>query len=171
VAYLFRLDYDKTKSKLSNIAPSKAAAANQPKAISKRTLSPRPQVVSGSRQDDVEEEVDYDYDELRAEAAVYAKLRSEAFQKAAAARNQKQWQLASYYAQQGQMHTEKMKDANRRAAEMTFKIKNKGRPSDTLDLHNLHVDEALQVLMETLHNYKGRTVMFDVIFPLMSPTQ
>ena len=85
-----------------------------------------------------------------------------------------------------------MKEANRRAAEMTFKIKleppsihlyvqltsypfvypfinasvhlscnffihlsrNKGRPDNTLDLHCLHVDEALQALAE---KFRGLT--------------
>ena len=40
------------------------------------------------------------YNNLRAEAALHAKLRAENFQKAAHARSKKQWELASYYAQQ-----------------------------------------------------------------------
>lgn len=40
------------------------------------------------------------YDDLRAEAALHAKLRSEAFQKAARARSLKQGEVASFYAQQ-----------------------------------------------------------------------
>lgn len=40
------------------------------------------------------------YDNLRAEAALHAKLRAESFQKAAKAHGQKQFQLAQYYAQQ-----------------------------------------------------------------------
>lgn len=40
------------------------------------------------------------YEEIRAEAAVHAKLRVESFQKAAEARNKKQGDLAVFYAQQ-----------------------------------------------------------------------
>ena len=39
------------------------------------------------------------YDELRAEAALHAKLRAENFQKAAKARGQKQWEVAQFFAQ------------------------------------------------------------------------
>ena len=42
----------------------------------------------------------YDYNDLRAEAAIHAKLRAEAFQKAAEARGRKQGELAMHYAQQ-----------------------------------------------------------------------
>ena len=40
------------------------------------------------------------YIELRAEAALHAKLRAENFMKAAHARGQKQWEVAQYYAHQ-----------------------------------------------------------------------
>lgn len=40
------------------------------------------------------------YDDLRAEAALHAKLRTEAFKKAAMARSRKQGDVAQYYAQQ-----------------------------------------------------------------------
>ena len=43
------------------------------------------------------------YRDLRAEATLHAKLRAEAFQKAAHARSMKQGQIASYYAQQVQL--------------------------------------------------------------------
>ena len=43
---------------------------------------------------------DPSYNDLRAEAAVHAKLRAENFQKAAHARSKKQFQVAVYYAQQ-----------------------------------------------------------------------
>lgn len=43
---------------------------------------------------------DPSYDDLRAEAALHAKLRAESFQKAAHARSKKQYQLAVYYAQE-----------------------------------------------------------------------
>lgn len=42
----------------------------------------------------------FDYNELRTEAAVHARLRSEAFQKAAEAKGKKQGDLAVFYAQQ-----------------------------------------------------------------------
>ena len=40
------------------------------------------------------------YDDLRAEAALHANLRAEAFHKAAHARSRKQGEIATYYAQQ-----------------------------------------------------------------------
>ena len=40
------------------------------------------------------------YNDMRAEAAVHAKMRAESFQKAAHARTKKQFQVALYYAQQ-----------------------------------------------------------------------
>jgi NEDD4-binding protein 2 len=40
------------------------------------------------------------YLELRAEAALHAKLRAESFMKAAHARSKKQYEVAQYYAQQ-----------------------------------------------------------------------
>lgn len=46
------------------------------------------------------------YDDLRAEAALHAKLRSEAFQKAARARSLKQGEVASFYAQQVRKHVQ-----------------------------------------------------------------
>ena len=92
------------------------------------------------------------YDDLRAEAALHAKLRSEAFQKAAHARSLRQGEVAFFYAQQvraernwcllkdigvisplppslppslcgqGHSHTEKMKEANMRAADLILKL-------------------------------------------------
>ncbi len=62
--------------------------------------------MASSRQEVVDfasvEEDDYQpsYDELRAEAALHAKLRAESFQKAAKAHGQKQYSLAQFYAQQ-----------------------------------------------------------------------
>lgn len=75
------------------------------------------------------------YDDLRAEAALHAQMRAEAFQKASHAWRKKQGELAAFYAQQvcllplpipvfhdpfpipqGHMHTERMNEANERAA-------------------------------------------------------
>ena len=49
---------------------------------------------------DDEKEEQTSYLELRAEAALHAKLRAENFMKAAHARGRKQWEVAQYYAQQ-----------------------------------------------------------------------
>lgn len=88
------------------------------------------------------------YNNLRAEAALHAKLRAENFQKAAHARSKKQWELASYYAQQGHMHTDKTKEANNRAAGFILTLNQD--MSDTLDMHGLHVNEALEALKEKI---------------------
>ena len=63
--------------------------------------------------------LEIDCAELRAEAAVHAQLRNEAFQKAHAAYAKKQGELAGYHASQGHRHEKMMREANRRAAEIT----------------------------------------------------
>jgi NEDD4-binding protein 2 len=96
-----------------------------------------------------------EYRDYRAEAQQHANLRHEAFQKAAKAWRGKQKDLASYYAQQGREHSVKMEEANRRAAGLIFH-KNASRHSgNTIDLHGLHVDEALQVLAEKMRESSG----------------
>ena len=55
---------------------------------------------SGLEKEDEEDKHGPSYIELRAEAAIHAKLRAETFMKAAQARGQKQWEVAQYYTQQ-----------------------------------------------------------------------
>ena len=55
---------------------------------------------ASSLQADQQQQQQSSYIELRAEAALHAKLRAENFMKAAHARAKKQWEVALYYAQQ-----------------------------------------------------------------------
>lgn len=60
---------------------------------------------------------DPDYVDYRAEASAHYKLRHQFFQKAADAYRRGMRSLASFYSQQGHLHTEKLKEANGRAAD------------------------------------------------------
>lgn len=90
------------------------------------------------------------YRDFRAEAYQHHKLRDECFKKAALAFSNKQGQLAQFYAQQGRVHTQKMKEANARAAALILDQTNEGTDENTIDLHGLHVNEAIEVLQNLL---------------------
>ena len=60
------------------------------------------------------------YVDFRAEAQLHAKQREECLRKAAEAFAKKQGELSQYYLHQGQLHTEKMHEANRRASAKIF---------------------------------------------------
>ncbi|KXJ22434.1 NEDD4-binding protein 2 [Exaiptasia diaphana] len=92
-----------------------------------------------------------DYMDFRGEANMHYKLRDECFKKAALAFAQKQGELAQFYASQGHLHTEKIKEANNRAAAKILEHKNADNNPFVLDLHGLHVPEALQALGERLN--------------------
>jgi len=90
------------------------------------------------------------YLDYRAEAFQHYKLRDECFKKAALAFSKKQGQLAQFYAQQGHMHTEKIKEANARAAALILDQTNELTDENTIDLHGLHVTEAVEALESML---------------------
>ncbi|EDO49717.1 predicted protein, partial [Nematostella vectensis] len=91
-----------------------------------------------------------EYADFRAEAAIHYQLRDECFKKAALAFSKKQGQLAQFYASQGRIHSEKIKQANDRAAARILENTNTGHDKYSLDLHGLHVTEALRALSERL---------------------
>ncbi|XP_041485019.1 uncharacterized protein LOC121431528 [Lytechinus variegatus] len=90
------------------------------------------------------------YEDYRAEATLHFKQRDECFKKAAKAYHSGQKELAVYYSNQGRLHSMKLKEANRRAAEMMLKQRKHETGANKLDLHNLHVEEALEALQEVL---------------------
>ncbi|XP_022086198.1 uncharacterized protein LOC110976861 [Acanthaster planci] len=102
-----------------------------------------------------------DYQDYRGEATMHYRLRHEAFQKAAAAYNRGQKELASFYSQQGHLHTEKLKAANKRASEAILSSKNALFNDNTLDLHGLHVDEALLILKQVLSDKEAELAAHD----------
>ncbi|XP_058949997.2 uncharacterized protein [Pocillopora verrucosa] len=93
---------------------------------------------------------DPSYLDYRAEAFQHYNLRDECFKKAALAFSKKQGQLAQFYAQQGHLHTEKIKEANARAAALILDQKNELTDDNTIDLHGLHVTEAIEALENML---------------------
>lgn len=100
-------------------------------------------VVSKDYQDGAEPE----YEDYRGEANIHFRLRHECFQKAREAYRRGLKQVASFYSQQGHQHTQKIKEANMRASEHILADRNADLEKNmTLDLHGLHVEEAIAAL-------------------------
>ncbi|KAM3940422.1 NEDD4-binding protein 2 [Leptodactylus fuscus] len=93
------------------------------------------------------------YDDFRAEAFLYHQKQKESFRKAAEAHTRGMKQVAAYYAQQGYLYGQKMKEENRRAAVHIFERANEYLlPENILDLHGLHVDEAMKHFRKVLQD-------------------
>ncbi|XP_053108004.1 NEDD4-binding protein 2 isoform X2 [Hemicordylus capensis] len=91
------------------------------------------------------------YDDFRAEAFLHHKHRQECLIKAGEAYRMGMKPVAAFYVQQGRLHEEKMKEANCDAAVKIFeKVNASLLPENLLDLHGLHVDEALDHLCRIL---------------------
>lgn len=94
---------------------------------------------------------DPEYQDFRAEANLQRKRQLESFAKAAEAYKQGHKEVASFYAQQGHLHGQRMREANHRAAAQIFQRVNSSLlPRNILDLHGLHVQEALEHLRDVL---------------------
>lgn len=94
---------------------------------------------------------DPEYQDFRAEANLQRKRQLESFAKAAEAYKQGHKEVASFYAQQGHLHGQRMREANHRAAVQIFERVNSSLlPNNILDLHGLHVEEALEHLEHVL---------------------
>ncbi|XP_053886014.1 NEDD4-binding protein 2 isoform X2 [Malaclemys terrapin pileata] len=99
------------------------------------------------------------YDDFRAEAFLHQQKKQECLKKAEEAYRMGMKPVATFYAQQGRLHEQKMKEANHDAAVQIFeKVNASLLPENVLDLHGLHVDEAInhlsRVLQEKSHEYK-----------------
>ncbi|CAN9510413.1 unnamed protein product [Ophioblennius macclurei] len=102
---------------------------------------------------DFQDTEDPDYEDFRAEANLQRRRQLESFSKAAEAYKQGRKEVASFYAQQGHLHGQRMREANHRAATQIFERVNSSLlPNNILDLHGLHVDEALQHLARVLQD-------------------
>ncbi|XP_053197360.1 NEDD4-binding protein 2 isoform X1 [Scomber japonicus] len=102
---------------------------------------------------DYQDTEDPEYDDFRAEASLQRSRQIESFTKAAEAYKQGRKEVASFYAQQGHLHGQRMREANHRAAVQIFERVNASLlPRNILDLHGLHVDEALEHLAQVLHD-------------------
>lgn len=92
---------------------------------------------------------DPEYQDFRAEANLQRKRQLESFAKASEAYKQGHGEVASFYAQQGHLHGQRMREANHRAAVQIFERVNATLlPNNVLDLHGLHVEEALEHLTD-----------------------
>ncbi|XP_004579198.2 NEDD4-binding protein 2 isoform X1 [Ochotona princeps] len=92
-----------------------------------------------------------EYDDYRAEAFLHQQKRTECYSKAKEAYRMGKKHVATFYAQQGSLHERKMKEANHLAAVEIFeKVNASLLPQNVLDLHGLHVDEAIEHLMTVL---------------------
>ncbi|XP_073323367.1 NEDD4-binding protein 2 [Pagrus major] len=102
---------------------------------------------------DYQDTEDPDYEDFRAEASLQRSRQLECFSKAAEAFKQGRKEVASFYAQQGHLHGKRMHEANHRAAVQIFERVNSSLlPNNILDLHGLHVDEALEHLAQVLQD-------------------
>ncbi|XP_051054467.1 NEDD4-binding protein 2 isoform X2 [Phodopus roborovskii] len=92
-----------------------------------------------------------EYDDYRAEAFLHQQKRMECYSKAKEAYRMGKKNVATFYAQQGSLHEQKMKEANHLAAVEIFeKVNASLLPQNVLDLHGLHVDEAIEHLTAVL---------------------
>ena len=92
-----------------------------------------------------------EYDDYRAEAFLHQQKRMECYSKAKEAYRMGKKNVATFYAQQGSLHEQKMKEANHLAAvEISEKVNASLLPQNVLDLHGLHVDEAIEHLTTVL---------------------
>ncbi|KAK7081973.1 hypothetical protein SK128_023028 [Halocaridina rubra] len=95
---------------------------------------------------EVLEEEEYHPDDpqmYRDEAQTHYIQRQECYRKAQEAHKQGLKSAASYYASIGKLHWEKFKDANERASLKILEAVNAKKDANVLDLHLLHVSEAL----------------------------
>ncbi|TMS22896.1 NEDD4-binding protein 2 [Larimichthys crocea] len=132
------------------VAPETPRLDHQRAASKEREKRQKPPEVIVPNYQDTE---DPEYEDFRAEASLHRSRQLESFSKAAEAYKQGRKDVASFYAQQGQLHGKRMHEANRRAAVQIFERRNSSLlPSNILDLHGLHVDEALEHLAQVLED-------------------
>nr|XP_006001549.1 PREDICTED: NEDD4-binding protein 2 isoform X2 [Latimeria chalumnae] len=124
----------------------------------------RDKVKRSKGQDDVGSEaafqdIEYpNYDDFRAEAFLHYHKQQECLKKADEAYRRGMKQVATFYAQQGQLHGQKMKEANHLAAIEIFERVNASLLSqNVLDLHGLHVEEAIHHLDRVLQQKVAET--------------
>lgn len=82
-------------------------------------------------------------EELRARAREEARLRGEAFERSKACYARGDHAGAKKWSEEGKRHARRMEDLNSRAAAAVFEANNAARPLDEVDLHGLHVREAV----------------------------
>uniref|UniRef100_A0A096LY18 NEDD4 binding protein 2 n=1 Tax=Poecilia formosa TaxID=48698 RepID=A0A096LY18_POEFO len=94
---------------------------------------------------------DPEYEDFRAEANLQRRRQLENFAKAAEAFRQGRKEVALNYPPERHLHGQRMREANHRAAVQIFERVNSSLlPRNILDLHGLHVNEALEHLAQVL---------------------
>ncbi|NXP55642.1 N4BP2 protein, partial [Heliornis fulica] len=129
----------------NEIVPSYSAAKNREKKAKKSKEEDDPLT-------EVFQDIEYpQYEDLRAEAFCHQQKRRECLIKAGEAYRMGMKSVAAFYAHQGRLHEQKMKEANHAAAVQIFEKTNASLlPMNVLDLHGLHVDEAVNQLSRVL---------------------
>ncbi|NXN47418.1 N4BP2 protein, partial [Rhinoptilus africanus] len=129
----------------NEVVSSHSAAKNRDKKVKKSKEEDDPL-------SEVFQEFEYpQYDDLRAEAFCHQQKRQECLKKAGEAYRMGMKPVAAFYAHQGRLHEQKMKEANHAAAVQIFeKVNTSLLPMNVLDLHGLHVDEAVDHLSRVL---------------------
>ncbi|KFW83868.1 NEDD4-binding protein 2, partial [Manacus vitellinus] len=106
------------------------------------------------------------YDDLRAEAFCHQQKRKECLKKAGEAYRMGMKPVAAFYAHQSRLHEQKMKEANHAAAVQIFERVNSSLlPMNVLDLHGLHVDEAVNQLSRVLQEKSEGKILTVTIRP------
>lgn len=145
------------------VAPTDAAAANgvssnKPAALAAAAAAPVWTQSEGVQRFDTGASVANEYSELRSTARDHARVRNQYFQQATAAYLAGQKALAKELGAKGRYHNDQMKLAHKNAANETFARRNKhtaggyGKGGNTIDLHGLHVSEALQQLETAINS-------------------
>ncbi|PXF47793.1 Polyadenylate-binding protein-interacting protein 7 [Gracilariopsis chorda] len=96
------------------------------------------------------------YEELRAEAAQQASIRNKYFDRAAAAFKRNDGATAKKMGALGREANERMKELHRQAADAIFAKRNPPHVHDVIDLHGLHVSEAIERLPAALEDKAGK---------------
>lgn len=90
------------------------------------------------------------YEQLRAEAAEQASIRNKYFDRAGVAFRKGDGAAAKRLGAQGREANARMKELHRQAADAIFEARNPSHVSDVIDMHGLHVSEAVERLPEAL---------------------
>lgn len=96
------------------------------------------------------------YEELRAEAAQQASIRNKYFDRAAAAFKRNDGATAKKMGALGREANERMKELHKQAADAIFAKRNPPHVFDVIDLHGLHVSEAVERLPAALEDKTGK---------------
>jgi len=140
-------DYPKKKSPIEKVVPqpaTKPAVTINPDSVGSVIVNHKELLGETSRN---REEQGKLYDKYRQEAIQHATLRNLAFREATQAYLSGNGAAAKKLSEQGRYHDEKMKDLHAKAGKQIFLNRNRQFGNLlTIDLHGLHVKEAIEVL-------------------------